>query len=335
VNIADLLGLPILDEELLRLEERLAAEAVADDPFLTSVTTHLLRAGGKRIRPALTLAAAATGQQDPRQLAIWSAPEEVLLGGVVVELVHLASLYHDDVIDEASTRRTTSSVNARFGNLVAVVVGDFLLARAASIAAALGNQVSSLVASTLGKMCEGQVAEVRSCYDTHRSEPSYFQAIAGKTAALMACSCAIGAVTARLSPTEQKALERFGECLGMVFQIRDDVLDLVADERVLGKHPGQDLAQGVYTLPVLYALAEEEVAPLLKGFLGRPLDIEEREEVRSIIAASGAIAQAARTARAWADEAASQAASLPPGPVSAALAQLPYSLLDSIPVATT
>ena len=225
-----------------------AGSVVGDDPFLNEVATHLIEAGGKRLRPSL----------DDRGL-VPAAParslEEILLGGVSVELVHLASLYHDDVMDEATRRRNVESVNARWGNLVAIVAGDFLLARSAEIAASLGTEVAGLLAATLARLCQGQVAEVRAAFQIDRDEEDYLRCIADKTAALMSTACRIGALTAGLDRTQIDALTAFGEGFGMVFQIRDDVLDVVASESELGKPPGQDLAEGIYTLPVQRALA--------------------------------------------------------------------------------
>ena len=135
---------------------------VTGDGFLDEVTTHLLAAGGKRLRPVLALATATSGAR--------TASREDLLGAVAVELVHLASLYHDDVMDEATVRRNVESVNARFGNLVAIVAGDFLLARSAEIAAGLGTEIAGLLAATLGELCQGQVAEVHAAFQVSRTE---------------------------------------------------------------------------------------------------------------------------------------------------------------------
>src|SRR6202044_3126283 len=187
---------------------------VTGDGFLDSVTTHLIAAGGKRLRPLLALAAATGGERE--------ATHEDLQGAVAVELVHLASLYHDDVIDEATIRRNVESVNSRFGNLVAIVAGDYLLARSAAIAAGLGTEIAALLAETLAKLCQGQVSEVRSAYQITRSHEEYTTAIAGKTAALMSTSCRIGALTGGLSTAEVDALTTFGRCFGMLFQLRDD-----------------------------------------------------------------------------------------------------------------
>ncbi len=282
VNALKALGLPNLDEDLIHLEPLLTTSVVTGDGFLDEVTTHLIAAGGKRLRPMLALAAA-TGGARP-------ATEADLLGGVSVELVHLASLYHDDVIDEATVRRNVESVNSRFGNLVAIVAGDYLLARSAAIAAGLGTEIAELLANTLGQLCQGQVAEVRSAFQMSRTKDEYFTAIAGKTAALMATSCRIGALTGGLDRDEIDAFTDFGRCFGMVFQLRDDVLDVIATEGELGKPAGQDLAEGIYTLPVLVALDEAGPDSELASLLGLPLGAPEREKARAIVADSTGVA---------------------------------------------
>src|SRR5207244_9328980 len=146
-----------------------------------------ISAGGKRLRPALALAAASTADGAD----VTPAPPEVVMGATAVELVHLGSLYHDDVMDEAESRRGVISVNARWGNLVAILAGDFLLARASEIAATLGTEVAGLLAATIGALCEGQVRELTQIFDVARSEEAYLEAIRGKTAALMSASCRI------------------------------------------------------------------------------------------------------------------------------------------------
>ncbi|MGH9089314.1 MAG: polyprenyl synthetase family protein, partial [Acidimicrobiales bacterium] len=276
MNALDALGLPGIEEDLVRLEPLLSSSVTTGDAFLDDVTTHLIAAGGKRVRPLLALAAATAGEHP--------ATEEDLLGGVAVELVHLASLYHDDVIDEATMRRNVESVNGRYGNLVAIVAGDYLLARSAEIAAGLGTEIAGLLANTLGRLCQGQVTEVRSSFRVARTEDDYFAAIAGKTAALTSTSCRIGALTGGSPPAEVEALTAFGRAFGMVFQLRDDVLDVVGSESELGKPAGQDLADGIYTLPVLLALADPVHGPVLAPLLGRPLDGLEREAARAVVA---------------------------------------------------
>ena len=213
------------------------------------------------------------------------------MGAVAVELVHLASLYHDDVIDEATIRRNVESVNSRFGNLVAIVAGDYLLARSAAIAASLGTEIAALLADTLGRLCQGQVTEVRSAFQIGRSRDDYFAAISGKTAALTATSCRIGALTGGLPTAEVEACTEFGLCFGMVFQIRDDILDITATDGQLQKPAGQDLAEGIYTLPALIALADPDAGPDLRALLGQPLAQPERDKARAIVMASRGIAE--------------------------------------------
>jgi heptaprenyl diphosphate synthase len=318
VNLDPLLDLPAVADGLSRIDAVLRDAVRCGDGFLDEVVCHLIDAGGKRVRPALALAAATAGDR--------RATGDDLLGGVCVELVHLASLYHDDVMDEATMRRNVPSVNARWGNLVAIVAGDYLLARSAEIAAGLGAEIAGLLARTLGDLCRGQVTEVQAAYRTDRSEADYLATIDGKTAALMATSCRIGALTAGLPPEEVEALTRFGQRFGMVFQLRDDVLDVIGTEAELGKPAGQDLAEGIYTLPVLLALADPDEGPTLAPLLGRPLDATEREVARRRIAASSGIDRALAVGRRLADEASQAAADIGDGDLAAALATLPELL---------
>ena len=322
VNIADLLNLPRLRDDLATVERALQASVETKDPFLTQVASHLIGAGGKRLRPALALTAAGVGGVD--------AVPDVVQGGVSVELVHLGSLYHDDVMDEGTSRRGVETVNSRWGNLVAILAGDFLLARASEIAASLGTEVAGLLAKTIGRLCEGQVGELRTAFDVNRTEDAYLTSIGGKTASLMAASCRIGGLTAGLDRDCVEALTTYGHAFGMVFQIRDDILDVVATDESLGKPAGQDLVQGTYTLPVIHALAEAEAGDELRDLLGGPLDAPERDKARDIVRSSNGIATARCTASAYADRATEAAAAFPKGPVAAAMATLPHDLLADL-----
>ncbi|HLX87405.1 MAG TPA: polyprenyl synthetase family protein [Acidimicrobiales bacterium] len=324
MNAAPLLGLPGMDEDLARLEPELRESVKSGDLFLDEVTTHLIDAGGKRLRPGLALASASAGRGG-------AGPDD-LQGAVAVELVHLASLYHDDVMDEATVRRNVESVNARWGNLVAIVAGDFLLARSAEIAASLGTEIAGLLANTLGRLCEGQVAEVRTAYNVDRTEDQYFTAITGKTAALMSTSCRIGALTGGLPRTEVDALTDFGQSFGMLFQLRDDLLDVVATEEELGKPAGQDLAEGIYTLPVLLSLRDAELGPELRSLLGRPLGQPEREKAKAMVAASPAIEATTAAAQRWVESAVAATGGLSSPGLAQALAELARGLLDDLPV---
>ncbi|MFO7591349.1 MAG: polyprenyl synthetase family protein [Acidimicrobiia bacterium] len=289
MTTAETLGLAPLVGDLERVETRLLASVRHDDRFLAEVGAHLITAGGKRIRPTLTLcsAYAAGGPSTP-------AHDDVITGAAACELVHLGSLYHDDVIDEAETRRGVPSVNARWSNIVAILSGDFLLARASSLAASLGADVAGLLADTIGELCRGQVLELQHLYDVTRSEEDYTSAIEGKTAALFATASRVGGMVARVDEPTLDALTRYGHHLGLCFQIIDDVLDLTADEETLGKPAGQDLVEGIYTLPVISALAEDAS---LAEHLGGPLDRERCDEVRRRVASTGAVAATLAIAR--------------------------------------
>ena len=329
VSLAPLLSLPSLEDDLARVEKALLANVRTGDPFLAEVASHLITAGGKRLRPALAVAVG--------ELGGGPADDDVILGAVAVELVHLGSLYHDDVMDEARTRRNVESVNARWGNLVAILAGDFLLARASEIAASLGTEVAGLLATTIGKLCEGQVRELAQTFDVTRSEESYLTSINGKTAALMATACRIGALTAGIDRPGVEALTSYGDRVGMVFQIVDDILDVVATDEELGKPAGNDLVEGVYTLPVIRALASAESSEALRQLLGSPLEAAEVETARSIIRSNGAVEAAVDVARRFAAESAEALKGVPAGgeggqTVMAALASLGDHLIENIPV---
>ena len=174
--------------------------------------------------------------------------ERAVQGGISCELVQTGSLYHDDVMDEADTRRGVDTVNAKWGNLQAILAGDFLLSRASEIAASLGTEVAGLLARTIGRLCEGQIEELRHTYNAARPEASYLSSISGKTASLFSTAARIGGLVADLDRPVIDALTEYGEAFGMVFQIADDLLDVTATDEQLGKPAGHDMVEGVYTL---------------------------------------------------------------------------------------
>ena len=337
MNVWELFYLPGLDKSLTRVEAELRQAVTSPDPLLTEVAAHLIDAGGKRLRPALLLAAAAaTGS---------GAVDSVVQGAVSVELVHMGSLYHDDVIDEASSRRGVQSANARWGNLVAILAGDFLLARASEIAAGLGTEVVRVLANTIGRLCQGEMTQLQYAFSTARPEAAYLEAISCKTASLLSASTRIGGLVAGASPAEVDALTSFGQGFGMAFQIWDDVRDLVCTEAELGKPVGHDMLEGTYTLPVIRALADPEVGPELSELLGRPLDVPELDKARDMILSTGAVRDSISEGRRWADLAARALQEMPPGPAASsngdrkeiagvreALSVLAHKLLDELVV---
>lgn len=303
MNVWELLLLPGLDETLAQVETGLREAVASPEPLLAEVASHLVGAGGKRLRPALLVAAAAaTGA---------GASQAVIDGAVSVELVHMGSLYHDDVIDEAGSRRGVPSANARWGNLVAILTGDFLLARASEIAARLGTEVVEVLATTIGCLCEGEMSQLRYAFSPERPESSYFESISKKTASLMWASAKIGGLVAGASRQEVECLARFGRAFGMAFQIYDDLRDLVCTDAELGKPAGNDILEGTYTLPVIRALAEPECGPELAGLLGPGLGRPELDKARDIILSTGAVASSLTEGRRWAGEAARALQELP------------------------
>ena len=305
--------LPTLEDDLSRLEQILIDSVVAENDYLTEIASHLITAGGKRVRPGFAIAASGVETAIAENVS-----RSVLLGGVAVELVHLGSLYHDDVMDEAELRRTVPSVNALWGNLTAILAGDFLLARASEIAASLGTEVAGLLAKTIGELCEGQILELQSTFKIDRSLDSYERSISGKTASLLATACKIGGITAELSRENIDAISAFGHSYGMAFQIIDDILDLTATDEELGKPSGNDLIDGVYTLPVIAAFSTK-YGDALETLLGNEISLAERDRARDLIRKSGGVADALSRAKYWTSQAVSSLDCLPDSEATTAL----------------
>lgn len=248
------LALPVLDEALAeRLTARLAlVEAALENavrseaPFVTKAAQHLMQAGGKRFRPLLVLLAAEAASADTGDL------DQVVTSACVVELTHLASLYHDDVMDEADLRRGTPSANARWDNLVAILTGDWLFSKSSELTAQLGPEAVRIQAETFSRLVEGQILETLGPGD---GEPldHYLRVVAGKTGSLIATSARYGAIFGGCSAQVQQALTAYGEKVGVAFQLSDDILDIASESEESGKTPGTDLREGVPTLPVLLA----------------------------------------------------------------------------------
>jgi heptaprenyl diphosphate synthase len=313
----------LVDADLVRLEVLLADSVIVGDEYLDSVTTHLIYAGGKRLRPLLAIASATGGAHE--------ATHEDLLGGVALELLHLASLYHDDVMDEAEVRRNVDSVNARYGNLIAIVAGDYLMARSATIAADLGVEMAGLLARTLAWLTRGQVSEVRTAFSVERTEADYYEAIEGKTASLLSSSCRVGAITARHSPEETEALSEYGRCFGMIYQLRDDILDVIATDNQLGKPAGQDLAEGIYNLPTLFALRDPVIGDELREILGEALNDADRERARKLVVATDGIAQTILAAQSFLEKAQVALANIQSPELRRGFDSLIQSLLEDLP----
>jgi heptaprenyl diphosphate synthase len=256
-----------LRTRLNEVELSLEKAARSDADFVTEMASYLVAAGGKRFRPMLVLLSGYFGDPtDPR----------LIDGATAIELTHVATLYHDDVIDEADTRHGVPSVNARWDNTVAILTGDFLFAKASELSADLGAEVTRLLARTIATVCDGQIREVAISGRVDLSEDGYMEIIRRKTAALIATSCRLGGMLSDASPETIETLDDYGAVLGMGFQLSDDIMDVISTEEELRKQPGQDMREGVYTLPVLYALQDGKRAEELGALLSEGAPSGER-----------------------------------------------------------
>ncbi|MEU5165974.1 polyprenyl synthetase family protein [Streptomyces mutomycini] len=304
---------------LAAVEAGLLAATKSEVPFITEAAQHLVSAGGKRFRPLLVMLASQFGDPD--------APG-VVPAAVVVELTHLATLYHDDVMDEADVRRGVDSANTRWGNSVAVLTGDFLFARASHILADLGPEAVRIQAEAFERLVTGQILETAGPRDGRDPVDHYMDVLGGKTGSLVAVSGRFGALMAGADESVVDILTQYGERLGIAFQLADDVLDIASDSHESGKTPGTDLREGIPTLPVLHlrARAAAEGCPedtalveLLDGDLGD--DARLAEALRGL-RAHPALEQARRDTVRYAEEARAVLAPLPECYAKAALEEL-------------
>ena len=313
------LALPVADPALsARLAERmevvekaLYSHVQSRTAYVTEAASHLLAAGGRRFRPLLVLLAAETGEQPDA--------DGVIDAACVVELTHVGSLYHDDVMDEADLRRGADSANARWDNHVAILTGDFLFAKSSELTAGLGPDAVRIQAETFARLVEGQILE------TVKPEGDalahYLDVVAGKTGSLIATSARYGARFGGASTEVEEALAAYGEIVGSAFQLSDDIVDIASESEELGKASGTDLREGVPTLPVLMAQQYQgpEHARLLELLDSDLSDDDRRGEALTLLRAHPSLAEAREYVVARAQEAKAHLQVLPQGPVRAAL----------------
>ena len=269
--------------DLLRVEEVMRTTvASSSHQLVNEAAMHLIKAGGKRLRPALVMITSRSGEAGGRRSDLSAA---------ALELVHIATLMHDDVIDETKTRRGVATVHARWGVEVAVLSGDYLFARGCALGAEAGGEVPGILADAIGRVCEGQIAETAVVGDPSRSVDHYTSTIEMKTAALFRAACELGASTSGAAREAIEALATYGTHLGATFQIVDDLLDLVGDPAVTGKMRGSDLREGVFTLPVLLAATSDDRAARELAKKAPELDV-----VLDLVRESGALEAAFRAA---------------------------------------
>ncbi|HET6950658.1 MAG TPA: polyprenyl synthetase family protein [Acidimicrobiales bacterium] len=309
-HLAQMFGIPDLPDRLAAVDDRIAAALGGDRALLGPASLRVAEAGGKRLRPLFTIVSAAVGD---------TFDDRVVAAAAAVELVQVGSLVHDDILDGAATRRGRPTINAAEGINHALLAGDYVLARAAELAASVSGEAARILAAALGELCEGQVLEMRDLFEPGRHVDDYLASVRGKTAALFECATRLGAHCAGLSDRNTLALTRFGDAFGMGFQVLDDVLDLIADADRLGKPTGADIAAGVYTLPVLTALAGDQ-GDELRGLLREPDRVDDALE---LVHRSGTVASALTVADRYADEARRAVAHLNQTAVGDGLATFP------------
>ena len=317
-HLADLVSDTALEAELTSgmeaVEQYLRETVKSDYPFVTEASRHLVDAGGKRFRPLLVLLAAQFGN---------SHASGVIPAAVVVELTHLATLYHDDVMDEATLRRGAQSANARWDNTVAILTGDFLFARASDILADLGPDAVRIQARTFERVCTGQIRETVGPEPGQDPVAHHLQVLADKTGSLIATSGQFGAMMAGADERTVQILTAYGEAIGIAFQLADDLVDISSAAADSGKTPGTDLREGVPTLAGLIALQSDDPADSrLQELLMRPLADAEVAEALELIRAHAAIDQARTEAQIWADRARNELLELPDIPARRALESL-------------
>ncbi|MGY1857779.1 polyprenyl synthetase family protein [Modestobacter sp. SYSU DS0290] len=300
---------------LVQVEDALTTAVASENAFVNEAASHLMAAGGKRFRPMLALLAAQLGDPDAAG---------VVESAVVCELTHLATLYHDDVMDEASVRRGAPSANSRWGNSVAILTGDFLFARASDLLADLGPEAVRVQAKTFERLVTGQLRETVGAQPGEDPVAHYLAVLADKTGSLVATSARFGASFAGADAELVAALTAFGEEVGVAFQLSDDLLDIVSTDGSSGKSPGTDLREGVATLPVLFALAGDDPAEArLRELVSGPVvDDAAHAEALDLLRGSASLARATAVTEEYADRARARLAAVPDGPVREALSAL-------------
>ena len=295
-----------IQDELAQVEQVFREELRSDHPFLDRLMQHGFRLGGKRLRPALVLLSARVCGRIRR--------EHILLAAAV-EMIHTATLIHDDVLDEATMRRHLDTVNVRWDNETSVLLGDYLFARALCVTSAMDDGFACrTIADASRAMCEGELRQVASRGDYDLAEQQYFEIIVGKTAALTACCCRLGAHYAGAEPEAADALTRYGQELGTAFQIADDLLDVLGDEATVGKSLGTDLLKQKLTLPMIRMLGQATAAQRaeLVGQLSGS-DNHHREILRPWWDRSDAMAYTRDKAVQFSRRACQELAAIPPG----------------------
>ena len=303
-------------DAVARIEDLMSTELGKADELMAEAVQHLFQAGGKRFRPLFTVLSASLGPNPDN--------DDVSIAGAVIELVHLATLYHDDVMDEAQVRRGADSANARWGNNIAILAGDYLFATASRLVSRLGPDAVRVIADTFAQLVTGQMRETRGAVEGADPVEHYLKVVYEKTACLIAASGRFGATFSGADEEQIERLSRLGGIVGTVFQISDDIIDIDSDPDESGKVPGTDLREGVHTLPVLYALRDTGAdADRLRVLLAKPIDNDaDLAEALALLRASEGMVEAKRTVQRFAADARAELNNLPGLPGRLALLNL-------------
>lgn len=315
-----------LSADLAKVDEAIASSVASAAPIPWQIMTDFLAAGGKRLRPMLVLLAA--------RAAMGCVNEQQLISiAACTELLHMASLLHDDVVDEADTRRGMPSVNARWGNHLAILCGDYLWAQASILLSREGNpRIFHVISEAASLMISGQIQEWETMQHLDPDQTQYWEIVQQKTASFLSACCRLGAILAGAPPEIEQALASYGINLGTAFQITDDLLDVTADPAQTGKPRGNDLREGKMTLPILLALkqvsGDEQVA--LRSLLARKemLTAQEIDDIYTLLTHCGAIEETRKTAQRFIDQAIDNLVSLLPSDARTTLQQLTQQLVS-------
>lgn len=321
-----------MEDALARVRVRFDQQLDSDLPPMQRLVEHLHKYRGKMLRPVLTVASAMAAAPNPPASAI---TDHVITAAAVVEMIHMATLVHDDVLDESATRRGVDTVNRLHGNETAVILGDYLIAAAYHLCSQLPDPAYSLrTAAVAMTLCAGELLQLSHREDFSIDEPTYFELIERKTASLIALACHMGASLAGAPAPLAARLEQFGVHIGVAFQIQDDLLDLTAHQAALGKPVGQDLAKGKLTLPLIHHLTTADPIQrgrslaLLRRAAADPAPADAARHLRDAIGRTGSIAHAAAAARQRVDQAIAQLDQLPAGPPADLLRSMARAVVD-------
>ncbi|MFD7654204.1 polyprenyl synthetase family protein [Actinosynnema sp. NPDC059797] len=310
-RFADPVLAEVVQGGLNEVEELLHKVVQSEFHPVMETSLHLVEAGGKRIRPLFTILSAQFGETWDR--------ENVIKAAAVVELTHLATLYHDDVMDEATMRRGAASANAKWDNSIAILTGDYLFAHASALVSDLGTGAARIIAETFSQLVTGQMRETVGPRDGEDPVAHYLTTIAEKTGSLIATASRFGAMFSDATPEQVEALRAYGEVIGAAFQISDDVIDIASPTEESGKTPGTDLREGVKTLPMLYALEDEPDSRLARLLAAPITEDAEVFEALELLRASSGLVRARRTLDDYAERARANLGVLPAGSARDAL----------------